>query len=131
MIQEATFIFPGECWLYQSKPTRNQLVGWGISILRCGIDLGDNRFHPQFVGVPCIWKVYDSRMAPNLPWVQAGSTNPDDSRTVSGVGACPLCKAISTRGTTVSDPSLSALPMCGTIYDPGMDPYLSRVVLAR
>ena len=34
----------------------------------------------------------------------AGPTNPEDSRTVSGVGACPLCEAISTRGTTVSDP---------------------------
>ena len=58
----------------------------------------------------------------------AGSSKPEDSRSASGVGSCPLCSAISTRGTIV--PSSSALPVCGTIYDPGMDPYLPRVVLA-
>ena len=115
MIQEATFIFPGQCWLYQRQPIRNQLVGWGFDTLRCGIDLGDNRFHPLFVGIPCIWKVYDPGISPNLPRVQAGSTNPDDSRSASGISVCPLCWEISTRGITVFVHGSSALPMCGRI----------------
>ena len=70
-----------------------------------------------------------SRDGPQPSPGAAGSSNPEDSRSASGVSVCPLCWAISTRGTTVLVHGSSALPMCGMNFDPGMDPYLPRVVL--
>ena len=66
---------------------------------------------------------------PILPGCDGNSRTVANRRSASGVGVYQLCWEISTRGITVFVHGSSALPMCGRLHGPGMDPYLPRVVL--
>ena len=43
-------------WLHEPQPISNQSVGLGFPHPAGGIDPGDLRFRPRFVGVVEIWK---------------------------------------------------------------------------
>ena len=80
---------------------------WGLHTVRGGIDPGDHRFRPRFVGGADVWKDYDQGMGPYPPGVALALRTP-------GWGPTP-CGAVSTRGTAVFVPSLSELQIYGRI----------------
>ena len=51
-------IVPGWRWLYSRGPSQSAIGGWGSGFhaVQGGIDPGDNRFRPRFVGVVDVWR---------------------------------------------------------------------------
>ena len=72
--------------------------------MRGGIDPGDRRFRPRFVGVVDMLKVTDAWMGPYLPRVALVPRTTTNQRSASGVGVSTPCGVVSTRGTAVLSP---------------------------
>ena len=91
------------------KPTQRAIRwrGWGF-YKPCGVvsTRGITVFIPTLLRDPYIWKDFLSGEGPLCFPGAAGSTNPATPRSASGVGACSLCGAISTRATTYFVPVL-------------------------
>ena len=121
---------PGWCWPFETEPSSTQLVGWGFHTLRCGIDPGDNRFHPQSVWSLMFMEGFMiqgwAHIRPECCWLHGSSRSP-----ISwwGWGLQPL------RGDIYEcdyrfRPQLVGIADVWKDYDPGRDYYLPRVVLA-
>ena len=76
--------------------------GWGVHTVGGGIDLGDHRFRPRFVGVVMYGKIFLIRgwdpILPGWRWPYKPQ-----------VGVSTPCRAVSTRETTVFHPRFVAV----------------------
>ena len=85
--------------------------------MRGGIDPGDHRFHPRFVGVVEIRKNLLSGDEYTLR-VALRSTNPSQSAITQRGWVSTPCMVVSTRGVTGFVPGLMKLELYGGISDP-------------
>ena len=121
-------ILPGCRWLHKPSQSAISRWGWDFHTAPGGIDPGDRRFRPWFIGVVDLWKDLRSGDGILSSLGGAGSISPSQSaigqwgrdfHSVQG-GIAPGEPPYSSRVVGITD-------MYGNIYDPGMGPYPPRV----